>query len=205
MRAGPTAFVIDDDESMRRSLRWLIESIGVAVETYQSAEEFLNSFDPQWAGCLLVDVRMPGMGGMALQRELNARGVRIPLVFITAYPEVAVAVEALKQGAFDFIEKPFSGQQMLDCLRRAIDEDRRRRRVGARHAVIRRRLELLTPREQEVLERVIAGETSRVIANSLGLTEKTVELHRSHVNKKMKVRNAVELVRLVEGILTARV
>jgi two-component system response regulator FixJ len=200
MRAGPTVFVVEDDESMRRSLRWLIESIGIAVETYQSAEEFLNSFDPQWAGCVLLDVRMPGMGGMALQRELNARGVRSPLVFMTAYPEVAVAVEALKQGAYDFIEKPFSGQQMLDCLRRAIDEDRRRRRQAVRHAVISRRMASLTPREREVLDLVIAGETSRSIAGALGLTEKTVELHRSHVNKKMKVRNAVELVRLVEGL-----
>lgn len=198
MRPEPTVYIVDDDEGMRQSLRWLAESVGLPVRAFATAEEFLSACGPHWRGCALVDLRMPGMSGVELQRVMQERGIGLPVVFVTAHGEVPVAVEAIKRGALDFIEKPFSGQRVLDSIRLALQLDRRRRRGRARRAVISRRMATLTPREREVLALVVAGRTSRWIAEHLGLTEKTVELHRSHVNRKMKVRNAVQLVRILE-------
>src|SRR5215468_9214417 len=149
--AGPTVYVVDDDPAMRSSLRWLIESVGLAVRTCSSAQEFLRTYQPSDPGCLVLDVRMPGMSGLDLQAELAARRIHIPILIITGYAEVPLAVRAMKAGAFDFIEKPFSDQTLLDRIRAAVTQDETaRRRRAARHEV-QGRVRLLTARERDVL------------------------------------------------------
>ena len=198
MPGSPVVYVIDDDPAVCKTLREILRTVGLSVTPYTSAVEFLEGFDQDQPGCIVCDLRMPGIGGLELQRELADRKSDTPMIFITGHAEVSVAVEALKQGAFDFLEKPFSAHHLIEAVRQAIVEDGHRRAGRARRTALSGRLSTLTPREREVLEHVVAGRSSRVIAEELGLTEKTVELHRSRVNKKMAVRNAVELVRLIE-------
>ncbi len=192
----PTVFVVDDDPAMRDSLRWLLESVGLAVQTFARAEEFLDIYDPASPGCLLLDVRMPGMSGLHLQDELAARHCTLPVIIITGYAEVATAVRALKTGAIDFIEKPFSDELLLERIRQAIDVDQRAREAQARRAAVAARFALLTPRERAVMELVIAGKANKVIAAELKLSPKTVEVHRANVMRKMEADSVAELVRL---------
>ncbi len=197
MENEPTVFVVDDDPAMRQSLRWLIESVNLSVETYAAAQEFLAAYDPSRSGCLVLDVRMPGMGGLDLQDELRSREIEIPIIIVTGYAEVPTAVRALKGGAVDFIEKPFSDQLLLDRIQQAIASDRQARARQAERAELSARVAQLTPREREVMQLVVGGSSNREIAAELGLSVKTVEVHRARVMEKMKVDSLAELVRLV--------
>jgi two-component system response regulator FixJ len=192
----PTVFVVDDDPAMRASLRWLIESVGLSVRTYATAQEFLGCYEPGVPGCLVLDVRMPGMSGLDLQAELAARQINLPVLIITGYAEVPVAVRAMKAGAFDFIEKPFSDQTLLDRIRKAIAIDRKARRAQEERAQVRKRMTQLTPREHDVMERVVEGSSNKVIAGELNVSAKTVEVHRKRVMEKMGAHSLAELIRL---------
>jgi two-component system response regulator FixJ len=196
MSPEPTVFVVDDDPAMRDSLRWLLQSAGLAVEPYAAAEEFLSAYDPARPGCLVLDVRMPGMSGLKLQDVLAARRIQLPVIVITGYAEVPTAVRALKTGAIDFIEKPFSDELLLDRIRQAIAADRQTREAEARRAAAMERFVSLTPREREVMELVTTGKANKVIAAELNLSPKTVEVHRANVMKKMEVDSVAELVRV---------
>jgi FixJ family two-component response regulator len=194
--AQPVVFVVDDDPAMRDSLRWLIESTGVRVETYPDAQTFLDAVPSDMPGCLVLDVRMPGMSGLDLQSELARRGIGLPTIVITGHAEVPMAVRAVKAGALDFIEKPFSDQLLLDRVRQGIEMDRQDREARERRGEAVRRLGLLTQREREVLDLVVAGKPNKEIAVVLRLSPKTVEVHRAHVMEKMQASSVAELVRL---------
>ncbi len=202
MKLGPepVVFVVDDDPAMRDSLRWLIESTGLHVETFADAHTFLARIRPDVSGCLVLDVRMPGMSGLDLQAELGRRGISLPTIVVTGHAEVPLAVRAVKAGAIDFIEKPFSDQLLLDRVRQGIDMDRRGREAHALRAEVLRRLGLLTQREREVLDLVIAGRANKEIAAALGLSPKTVEVHRARVMEKMQASSVAELVRLTLSV-----
>lgn len=197
MTKEPVVFVVDDDESMRRALQRTITSAGWEVQTYASGMIFLDAFDPKQAGCVVLDLRMPQMSGLDVQEQLIAHHATIPVIFITAFGEVPVAVQAMKTGAVDFIEKPFSSQQLLTCIARAIASDAEARRRQDERSEIDKRLASLTAREREVLDFVTEGATTKEIALQLGIQPRTVEIHRHHVMQKMQVRSAVELVRLL--------
>jgi FixJ family two-component response regulator len=193
---APVVFVVDDDPAMRDSLRWLIESTGLQVETFADAQTFLARIRPDLPGCLVLDVRMPGMSGLDLQAELTRRGIGLPTIVVTGHAEVPMAVRAVKAGAIDFIEKPFSDQLLLDRVRQGIEMDRQERDGRARRAEILRRMSLLTQREREVLDLVVVGKANKEIAAALHLSPKTVEVHRAHVMEKMQASSVAELVRL---------
>jgi two-component system response regulator FixJ len=193
---GPTVYVVDDDPAMRSSLRWLIESVGLVVRTCASAQEFLTTYVADAPGCLVLDVRMPGMSGLDLQAVLVERGIEIPILIITGYAEVPLAVRAMKTGAFDFIEKPFSDQTLLDRIRAAVVQDEAMRRRRTLRAEVERRLKLLTARERDVLARVVTGKSNKMIAAELRLSTKTVEVHRAHVMEKLQAASLADLIRL---------
>ncbi len=199
MRQLPTVFVVDDDVGLRESLRALAQSVGLTVEVYPNATVFLENLTPEPLGCLVLDVRLPGTSGLELQKALVARGVDIPIIMITGYPDVPVAVEAMKNGAFDFIEKPFSMQRILDSIQRAIAHQLDLRRDHEQREVVQRRLAQLSRREREIADLVADGMTSSAIALKLGLQKKTIDVYRSHINKKMRARNAADLVRMVHS------
>jgi len=192
----PTVFVVDDDRAMRDSLSWLLDSVGLRVRSYATAAEFLADHDPAQPGCLVLDVRMPGMSGLDLQAELARRGVELPTIVITGHAEVSMAVRAVKAGAIDFIEKPFSDQLLLDRVRQALEIDLEVREVRRRREDALRRLATLTAREREVLNLVVAGKQNKEIASELGVSPKTVEVHRAHVMSKMCVDSLAELIRI---------
>ncbi|MHC4445023.1 MAG: response regulator transcription factor [Planctomycetota bacterium] len=198
MKSDPTVFVVDDDPSIRRSLRRVIESIGLAVKCYSGAEEFLNKYDPAQSGCLVLDVRMPGVSGLDLQETLSARAIDLPIVFITAYGDVPMTARAMKAGAVDFIEKPFNEQELLDAINRAIEQDTRFRRDQAERANVRQRIAQLTSREREVLSEVVSGKSNKQIGTELGISEKTVKIHRARVMEKMQANSLPELVVLAQ-------
>jgi two-component system, LuxR family, response regulator FixJ len=190
-----TVFVVDDDRAMRQSLQWLIESVGLAVETFSSARAFLESYDPRRPGCLVLDIRMPEMSGLELQDKLGAGGETLPIIIITGHGDVSTAVRALKAGAVDFVEKPFNGQALLDRINRALDLDRERYRTRTERIDTETRLSLLTPREREVLDLVVAGQANKAIARQLQISMKTVETHRAKVMEKMGADSLPSLVR----------
>jgi len=197
VKNSPTVFVVDDDEAMRESLTWLIESVGLKVETFASADEFLKSYYPGRAGCVLLDVRMPGMSGLELQGYLQKQQVNVPVIMITGHGDVTMAVRAMKVGAIDFIEKPFNDEQLLESIRNALLIDNERRDNQSFKAEIAQRLSQLTPRESEVMEMVTDGKSNKEIANLLNVSAKTVEAHRAKVMEKMEAGSLAELVRLV--------
>ena len=194
--SAPTIFVVDDDDAVRDSLRDLIDSVGLDVATYPSAHAFLAVYDNAQRGCLVLDIRMPGMSGLELQERLNERGSSLPIVFITGHGDVPMAVEAMKRGAVDFIQKPFRDQELLDRINLAIEQNRRRREAEETKQDIAERVSSLTRREREVMDMVIQGKANKVIAIDLGLSQRTVEVHRSHVMDKMRARTLAELVRM---------
>lgn len=196
MTPEPTVFVVDDDEAVRGGLRRLMESVGLKVETYASAQAFLDNYHPEQPGCLVLDVRMPGMGGLDLQAQLGKRGVRLPIIILTGYADVPIAVSALKAGAIDLIEKPFNGQILLDRIQYAIQQDAEARRQSAAQSEIGGRLARLTPREREVMEMMVAGKASKAIAIDLEISERTVEFHRANIMKKMQARTLAELIQM---------
>ncbi len=196
---SPTAYVVDDDEAIRSLWRWLMESNGIAVRTYATAMEFIEGYDPETPGCLVLDLRLPGMSGLELQDYLKKRGIEMPIVFVTAHGDVATAVTALKGGAVDFIEKPFSYRQVLSIIEKAFRRDAENRDRRIRHLRVASRMAMLTEREREVLRRVIEGKQNKVIAGELDISVKTVEFHRSKLMEKMGVDSVAELVQLTLG------
>jgi FixJ family two-component response regulator len=181
--AEPLVYVVDDDEAFRDSVAWLIESAGLGVKTFASAQQFLGGYLPEQHACVVLDIRMPDMSGMELQEELNRRSHAPPIIFVTGHGDVPMAVTAVKRGAVDFIEKPFSDSAFLELVQKALQLD----------------AELRTPREREVMERVIAGKLNKVIADDLGISIKTVEAHRARVMEKLGVSSLAELVQFSLG------
>ena len=192
----PILYVVEDDEALRSLVRALATSIGVASRAFPTANKFLEHYDPRQPGCLVLDIFMPGMSGLELQDELNRRGAVIPVIFITGHADVASAVAAVRHGAFNYLQKPFSNADLIDNVRQALELDRRGRQMLAEQDAIRNRIASLTPREREVLELIVRGLASKVMAEEMGLSQRTVELHRSRVMGKMGASSIAQLVRM---------
>ena len=201
----PIVFVVDDDPQVREAIELLLDSVGLKVKTFQSAQAFLRSFDLAQPGCLVLDVRMPGMSGLELHRHLMLKGIHIPTLLLTAHAEVPMAVEALKAGVLDFIEKPYSPQGLLDRIQNALGEDSRIREERLKLAMIGARVERLSRREKEVMQGLVNGQNSRIIAVGLGISEKTVDFHRRNLLQKMQVDTVVELGRMIEFLERSQV
>ena len=192
-----TVFVVDDDTAVRQGLRFMLRAAGYGVEAFPSAHAFLENYDPrQGGGCLLLDVRMPQMTGLELQQQLNVRGWRIPVIFITGHGTVPLAIAAMKAGAFDFIEKPLRETPLLESIERALHWNDRAYEERLERAALESRAALLTPRERDVFELIATGEPNKVIARHLGISFRTVELHRAHIIEKMKARSLSDLIRM---------
>jgi RNA polymerase sigma factor (sigma-70 family) len=196
MNNKATVFVVDDDQAMRNSLKWLIESVAMQVETFDSADAFIRSYYPGRSGCLLLDVRMPGMSGLELQEYLAQQRISIPVIIITGHGDVPMAIRAMKAGAVDFIEKPFNDELLLESIRHALQKDEQQRDQQKQRAEIAERLARLTPREHEVMAMVTGGKANKEIAAGLGVSAKTVEAHRARVMEKMEAHSLAELVRM---------
>ena len=199
-KSPPTVFVVDDDESVRGSLRFLLRSVGLESRAFGSAPEFLTAYDPAQPGCLVLDVRMPGMSGLELQQELNVRGAIIPVVFITGHGDVPMAVEAMQHGAHDFLQKPFRDEELIERVQRALAKDAKTRAGLEQHQSIRERLDSLTPREREVLALMARGKPNTIMAYELGVSQRTVEIHRARVMEKRGASSVAELVRMVMDV-----
>ena len=197
---APTVFVIDDDPSIRRAIKRLVESVGLRVEALGSAKEFLRTKVPDVPGCLILDVRLPGISGLELQRELITAGVQIPVIFITSYGDIPMSVRAMKAGAIEFLPKPFRDQDLLDSVHLALERDKARRQQDAEVKTLRHRLESLTPREREILPLVVSGLLNKQIASVIGTSEATVKVHRSQLTRKMGAQSLADLVRMAAKI-----
>ena len=195
-----TVFVVDDDDAVRNSLRMLLKSAGVHAEASASAQEFLSTYEVTQPGCLVLDVRMPGMSGLEMQHELNLRGATLPVIFITGHGDIPMAVEAMQHGAFDFLQKPFRDQELLDRVQRALVRDADYRTRLRQTDRIRERLASLSPREREVLDLVTQGKANKMVAGDLGVSQRTVEIHRAHVMQKMEAGSLAELVRMMMAV-----
>jgi len=193
---NPTAYVVDDDESIRTLWRWLMESNGIAVKTFATAAEFIEFYRSGSAGCLVLDLKLPGMSGLELQEYLNGRDIEIPIVFVTGHGDVQAAVSALKGGAVDFIQKPFGHREVLAIIANAFQRDAELRDKRTRRSRIAGRLATLTEREREVLQRIIEGKPNKIIASELDISVKTVEFHRAKVMEKAGVDSVAELVQV---------
>ena len=192
----PTVFIVDDDAAIRFAMQALMDSVNLNHEIFASADEFLEKFGEQRPGCLVLDIRMPGLGGLELQEELIKRGNTLPIIFITGHGDVPMAVEAMQKGAVDFIQKPFRDQELLDRIREALATDEERREEQQQHAEVAGRLERLTNREREVFDLVVTGKPNKVIAYELGVSQRTVEIHRARVMEKMQARSLADLVKM---------
>jgi two-component system response regulator FixJ len=193
----PTVFIVDDDQGVREYLQWLVESVGLRAESFPTAREFLDAYDPTTPGCLVLDVRLPGLSGFDLQAELSKRNIALPIIMMTGYAEVPMAVRALKAGAHDFIQKPLDGQLLLDRIQQAIEADQGARQAHAGHTEVASHLAELTPRQRQVLDGVLEGKPSKIIASELGLSAKTVDVHRARIMEKLGAQSLPDLFRLV--------
>ncbi len=193
---APTVFVVDDDSAIRGSLKLLLKSVGLNVRTFESGREFLDEYSDDMSGCLLLDVRMPGISGSALQQELNLRGCLLPVIFVTGHGDVGMAVEAMQHGAFDFVQKPFHDQDLLDRVQRALERNERTRALLSQKQAIRERFDSLTPREREVLDQLIRGASNKVMAYELSISQRTIEIHRARIMEKMQAESLAHLVRM---------
>lgn len=200
MNYNPKVYIIDDDQALCESLSWLIGSIGLVSESFNSAEQFLNMFNTKLQGCILLDIRMPQMSGLELQEQLTARHNSMPLLMITGHGDINMAVRAMKQGAFDFITKPFNDQLLLEQIQKAIAKDRQNDQGRIERDKVNQRYIQLTPREKEIMQQIIVGKLNKEIAYDLGISTKTVELHRAHVMEKMQANSVAELVKLAMAI-----
>ncbi len=192
-----TVMVVDDDTGVRNAMRLLLKSVGLESALYASAQEFLAAYQPAQPGCLVLDIRMPGMSGLELQQQLNLRGAVIPVIFMTGHGDIPMAVEAMQQGAFDFLQKPFRDQDLLDRIQRAITKDGELRKSLGEHERIRTYLDSLTPREREVLDLMTKGKQNKAIAQDLGVSPRTIEIHRARVMEKMGAQSVAELVHMM--------
>jgi FixJ family two-component response regulator len=192
----PTVFIVDDDAAIRFAMQALMDSVNLDHEIFASADEFLKKVTEQRPGCLVLDIRMPGLGGLELQEELIKRGNTLPIIFITGHGDVPMAVEAMQKGAVDFIQKPFRDQELLDRIREALATDEERREEQQQHAEVTERLNRLTNREREVFDLVVTGKPNKVIAYELGVSQRTVEIHRARVMEKMQARSLADLVKM---------
>lgn len=202
---SPIVFVVDDDEAVRGSLRLLLKSVGLVPSAFGSARDFLEGYDPAQPGCLVLDVRMPQMSGLELQEELNRRGAILPVIFITGHGDVAMAVEAIQAGAFDFLQKPFRDQDLIDRIQRALEKDRLGRAALAELGHIRDRYDSLTPREREVASLMCQGRANKQMAADLGVSQRTIEIHRGRVMEKMSAASLAQLVRMMMDLDRDRV
>lgn len=192
----PTVFIVDDDDVVRDTIAQLAEAVNLKAKTFGSAQKFLDSYDPDEPGCVILDVRMPGMSGIKLQTRLRDRNINIPIIFVTGHGDVPMAAQAFKNGAVDFIEKPFRNQNLLDQIQEALIRDNRLRQKQAAQNAIFDKLVLLTQREREVLDLVMSGKANKVIASELSLSQRTVEVHRAGIMEKMEVDSLAELITL---------
>ncbi len=193
---APAIYVVDDDDGMRRALDTLLSTVGYKTAVFSRPSEFLAHFKTDAPGCLLLDIRMPEMSGLELQHQLNRMGSMLPVIFITGHGDVPMAVQAMKEGAFEFIQKPFRDQELLDRINHALKQDAENRGTAARRSEVLHRLESLTPRERQVMDLIVEGSANKVIAIDLGLSERTVEIHRAKVMEKMGARSVAHLVKL---------
>ena len=197
MSKNPLIMVVDDDAGVRNAMRSLLKSVGLESALFASAQEFLAAYQPAQCGCLVLDIRMPGMSGLELQQQLNLKGAVIPVIFMTGHGDIPMAVEAMQHGAFDFLQKPFRDQDLLDRIQRAIVKDGEQRQSLGEHARIKAHLESLTAREREVLDLMIQGKQNKVIAQDLDVSPRTVEIHRARVMEKMSAQSVAQLVRMM--------
>ncbi|HNR23661.1 MAG TPA: response regulator transcription factor [Steroidobacteraceae bacterium] len=195
-KSKPTIYIVDDDDGMRRALTLLMATVGYNPVAFARPSEFLAKYDPSLAGCLVIDVRMPEMSGLEVQQQLNRSGSMLPVILITGHGDIPMAVQAMKNGASDFLQKPFRDQDLLDSINAALKQDAENRTSVERLTDLRRRVESLTPREQEVMDLVVDGRANKVIAIDLGLSERTVEIHRANVMAKMGARSVAHLVKM---------
>jgi len=191
-----TVYIVDDDQAIRHAMELLMRSVGLDYEIFHSGDEFLASHTKDRAGCLVLDIRMPGLGGLELQEKLNELSSTLPIIFITGHGDVPMAVEAMQKGAVDFIQKPFRDQELLDQISEALKTDQQRRSARDQKAEVLDRVEKLTKREREVMDLVITGKPNKVIAYELGVSQRTVEIHRARVMEKMEARSLADLVRM---------
>ena len=200
MTAAPVVFVVDDDASVRSSLKFLLSTVGLQAETLDSADSFLHKKRPDVPSCLVLDVRLPGLSGLDFQRELAARNICIPIVFLTGHGDIPMSVRAMKAGAVEFLTKPFRDQDLLDAVRVALDRDRTRREQEKEVTDLRRRFDSLTSREQEVVSMVVAGMLNKQIAAELGTAESTVKVQRSRAMEKMKAESLADLIKMIQKV-----
>jgi RNA polymerase sigma factor (sigma-70 family) len=200
MTRAPVVFVVDDDPSVRSSLKFLLSSVGLQVESFESAETFLQRKAADAPSCLVLDVRLRGLSGLDFQRELAAREIRIPIVFVTGHGDIPMSVRAMKDGAIEFLTKPYRDQDLLDAIRIALERDRTRREQEKDLTDLQQRFDSLTPREQEVISKVVSGMLNKQIAGELGTAENTVKVHRSRAMEKMNAQSLADLVRMVEKL-----
>lgn len=193
---GPTIYIVDDDDSMREALTLLLKTVGYSTASFSRPSEFLAKYDANHPGCVVLDVRMPEMSGLEVQQHLNRSGAIVPVILVTGHGDIPMAVQAMKDGAFDFLQKPFRDQDLIDRINAALKQDAENRQIIERDADLRRRAESLTPREREVMAAVVDGKANKVIAIDLGLSERTVEIHRSNVMEKMGARSVAHLVKM---------
>ncbi|MBI2383000.1 MAG: response regulator transcription factor [Gammaproteobacteria bacterium] len=196
----PTVFIVDDEEAVADSISMLLRSVGLATRVFPDALTFLNDYRPEQPGCLLLDVRMPRMSGLELQQELNRRHMTLPVIFITGHGGVPMAVEAMRAGALDFLQKPFNDDELIRRVQKALEQDARERELLHAREELRRRWEELTPREREIAQRLVDGQANKVVALELDISERTVELHRARIMQKMGARGLAQLVQMVLGL-----
>lgn len=200
MDLKPTVYIVDDDDAVRESLELLLDSVDQQAKSFDSAQAFLDSYNPDMLGCIVLDIRMPGMNGMELHKELNRLGSILPIIFVTGHGDVPMAVEAMQHGAVDFVQKPYREQELLDKINQALALDTKQRASLLEKQDIKKHLATLTARENEVLDELVEGKANKVIAAELGISQRTVEIHRARVMEKMATHSLAHLVRMIMAV-----